>query len=263
MGYRIYTVDAFSEGPFAGNPAGVCLLGDRKPDSWLQGVAAEMNLSETAFLVRRADCWSLRWFTPRTEVELCGHATLASAHVLWETGELPGGARAAFDTLSGMLYADRGDGWIRMDFPAEPAAPADGGDVLARALGARPAYVGRNRFDYLVELDSEESVCALAPDFALLRTIDARGFIVTARSSSSDYDFISRFFAPAVGVDEDPVTGSAHCCLGPHWGARLGTTVLAGYQASRRGGVVRVVLNGDRILLCGRAVTILRGEVVI
>jgi predicted PhzF superfamily epimerase YddE/YHI9 len=150
-----------------------------------------------------------------------------------------------------------------MDFPVEPAAPADTADTLARALGVRPAYVGKNRFDYLAELDSEEAVRALEPDLALLRAIDARGFIVTARSSSKDYDFVSRFFAPAVGVDEDPVTGSAHCCLGPHWGARLGRTVLTGYQASRRGGVVRVGLNGDRVLLGGRAVTILKGEVVV
>lgn len=263
MGGKIFIVDAFSEGPFAGNPAGVCILTQPKPDEWLLGVAAEMNLSETAFLLKRGSRWFLRWFTPRTEVELCGHATLASAHVLWETGELAGSERVAFDTLSGLLYADRENGWIRMDFPAEPAAPAGPGDILARALGAQPAYVGKNRFDYLAEFDSEETVRALEPDLALLRKIPSRGFIVTAPSASPDYDFVSRFFAPAVGVDEDPVTGSAHCCLGPHWGDRLGKTVLTGYQASRRGGVVRVGLNGDRIMLGGMAVSILEGEVVI
>jgi len=263
MGERIFTVDAFSEGPFAGNPAGVCILSAQRPDTWLQGVAAEMNLSETAFLLKRGTIWSLRWFTPRTEVELCGHATLASAHVLWETGDLPGEERAAFETLSGMLYADRENGWIRMDFPVEQAGPVDDGDLLARALGARPVYAGKNRFDYLVELYSEETVRVIEPDPARLRKIPARGFIVTARSASPDYDFVSRFFAPSVGVDEDPVTGSAHCCLGPHWGERLGKTELTGFQASRRGGVVRVVLNGERILLGGKAVSILKGEVVI
>ena len=263
MGIRVVQVDAFADQPFAGNPAAVCVLADRHDARWLQAVAREMNLSETAFLWPRDDGFDLRWFTPAAEVELCGHATLASAHVLWEDGHLAPGEPARFHTLSGLLTAVRRGDWIEMDFPAEPeeevlAPPPE----LARALGVAPSYVGRNRFDYLVAVASAAEVRGLSPDFTLLRAVAARGVMVTAPADSPGIDFVSRFFAPAVGIDEDPVTGSAHCCLGPFWSRRLGSGDLVGYQASPRGGVVRVSLAGDRVLLAGQAVTVLRGELV-
>ncbi|MBI2877221.1 MAG: PhzF family phenazine biosynthesis protein [Candidatus Tectomicrobia bacterium] len=262
MGLPIFQVDAFTPRPFAGNPAAVCVLSQSQEDCWMQAVAREMNLSETAFLCRQAGGFQLRWFTPTVEVDLCGHATLASAHILWEAGYLAAGAPARFYTRSGLLTAAQQGEWIELDFPAEPAesvpAPAD----LVRALGVTPRSVGKNRLDYLVEVESEEAVCGLQPDFAVLRTVPTRGVIVTSRASSSDFDFVSRFFAPGVGIEEDPVTGSAHCCLGPFWGQRLHRDALTAYQASARGGVVRVRLRGSRVLLGGQAVTVLRGELV-
>jgi PhzF family phenazine biosynthesis protein len=260
---EIFIVDAFTERPFKGNPAGVCVLKGSRDDGWRQDVAREMNLSETAFLEKRADgSYTLRWFTPAVEVDLCGHATLASAHILWESGEVAAGQRAVFHTRSGILSAvQRGD-WIEMDFPSEPERRADAPAELIGALGAMALYTGRNRFDYLVEMDREETVRNLNPDMARLKRIDMRGVIVTSRSLSPDYDFVSRFFAPAVGVDEDPVTGSAHCCLGPYWGAKLGKTSMSAFQASSRGGVLRVGLKDDRVLIGGQAVTIVRGEIL-
>jgi len=231
----------------------------------MRDVAREMNLSETAFLVRRADgAYDLRWFTPATEVDLCGHATLASAHVLWEDGHLAPSETARFHTRSGLLTATRAGEWIELDFPATPPAPAQPPAGLARALGAEPQWVGRTRFDLLVLLGEERAVRELRPDITALREVDARGIIVTAPAADrgAGYDFVSRFFAPAVGVDEDPVTGSAHCALGPYWAERLGNGELVGYQASARGGVVRVRTQGDRVLLGGRAVTVLRGELL-
>ncbi|HVR38741.1 MAG TPA: PhzF family phenazine biosynthesis protein [Thermoanaerobaculia bacterium] len=257
---RLLQIDAFTSEPFRGNPAAVCFLDSARDAEWMQGVAAEMNLSETAFLEPRDDGWSLRWFTPAIEVELCGHATLASAHALWEEGLLAHDATARFHTLSGLLTASRTGDWIELDFPAKPEERADPPAELLPALGTDAVYVGRNKFDYLVEVASEEIVRALKPDHALLRTIPVRGVIVTSRSS--EYDFISRFFAPGSGVDEDPVTGSAHCCLGPYWAQRLGKNEFVAYQASPRGGVVRVRLEGDRVKLGGRAVTVLRGELM-
>ena len=228
----------------------------------MQAVAMEMNLSETAFLVRREDGWGLRWFTPAVEVDLCGHATLASAHVLWQDGFLAAGDEARFHTRSGLLTARKDGEWISMDFPAKPEQPADARESLARALGAEPAYVGRSQFDLLVELESEAAVRALDPDQSLLKQVEARGIIVTARADGGGYDFVSRFFGPRVGVPEDPVTGSAHCVLAPYWAAKLGRSELTGFQASKRGGVVRVRLTGDRIKLLGQAVTVLQGELV-
>ncbi|HNW27815.1 MAG TPA: PhzF family phenazine biosynthesis protein [Spirochaetota bacterium] len=260
MGERIYHVDAFSERPFAGNPAGVCLLDGPKPDAWLRAVAREMNLSETAFLLEEGEGYSLRWFTPATEVELCGHATLAAAHILWETGRLPGDATAVFRTLSGALSARRSGEWIIMDFPAEEDTPADVPESLVRALGGNPRYAGKNRFDYILEFGSEEEIRDMRPDFKLLGTVPCRGVIVTA-ATAGEYDFVSRFFAPAVGVDEDPVTGSAHCCLGPFWGRRLGRASFTARQVSARGGTVRVEVRGGRVMLGGRAVTVMEGEV--
>jgi PhzF family phenazine biosynthesis protein len=259
---RIVQVDAFSAKPFAGNPAAVCVLAHAADKKWMQHVAQEMNLSETAFLFRQGDAWSLRWFTPAVEVDLCGHATLASAHVLWEDGHLPAGAQARFDTKSGRLIADRRGEWIEMDFPAQAAQPAAPPDSLLEALGVRGKYVGKNRTDYLVEVESEAELRVLHPDMTRLRSLPIRGVIVTAKASSAGFDFVSRFFAPGAGVDEDPVTGSAHCALAPYWGAQLGKTSMVGFQASARGGVVAVRLAGDRVILGGQAVTVLRGELV-
>ena len=261
MPLAIIQVDAFTGKPFAGNPAAVCVLPETREARWMQAVAQEMNLSETAFLVRQADGFDLRWFTPAIEVDLCGHATLASAHVLWEEGHLQIGEQARFHTRSGLLTANRAADWIELDFPAKPETPSPAPEGLVEALGARPKYIGRNAFDYLVELESEHAVRSLSPNFHLLRAIPVRGVIVTSRAK--EYDFVSRFFAPGSGIDEDPVTGSAHCCLGPFWSTRLNKTEFVAYQASARGGVVRVRLEGDRVRLGGQAVTVLRGHLLV
>ncbi len=255
-------VDAFTDRPFAGNPAAVCLLPGARDAEWMQLVAREMNLAETAFLVRRPDGFDLRWFTPGVEVDLCGHATLASGHVLWDEGHLPASETARFHTRSGLLTASRADGLMWLDFPATPARAVDTPADLEEGLGLRPKWVGRSPFDYLVELDSDSAVRSLDPDVSRLGRIEARGIIVTARSEARDEDFVSRFFAPAAGIPEDPVTGSAHCALAPFWADRLHRTELTGYQASARGGVVRTRLRGDRVLLGGQAVTVVRGEVL-
>jgi PhzF family phenazine biosynthesis protein len=262
MGLRIVQVDAFANKPFTGNPAAVCVLPEPCENRWMQDVAKEMNLSETAFLVKRDDGYDLRWFTPAVEVELCGHATLASAHVLWEDGHLKSGVHARFHTKSGLLTADRKGEWIELDFPVKLEEPTEPPAGLAEALGIQSRYVGKNQFDFLVELGSELEVRNLKPDFTRLATLPVRGVIITSRSSSDEFDFVSRFFAPAAGVNEDPVTGSAHCCLTPFWSKRLNKKAMTAYQASARGGVVRVRLEGDRVKLSGQAVTVLRGELV-
>jgi PhzF family phenazine biosynthesis protein len=263
MPLPILQIDAFTDQPFRGNPAGVCLLERPADAAWMQNVAAEMNLSETAFLVPRPDGFDLRWFTPACEVDLCGHATLAAAHALWETKRLAADQPARFHTASGLLVVrSLGDGSLEMDFPAEPAVAAAAPPGLLEALGAEAIFVGKNRMDYLVELAAAEAVRRLAPDMAALRQVEARGIIVTAESDGPGCDFVSRFFAPRVGVDEDPVTGSAHCCLAPYWQAKLGKAELVGHQVSRRGGVVGVKPRGQRVLISGRAVTVLRGELV-
>jgi predicted PhzF superfamily epimerase YddE/YHI9 len=256
-------VDAFTDRPFGGNPAAVVVL-DRWPsDNWLRLVGREMNLSETAFLVRRGgNEFDLRWFTPAVEVELCGHATLASAHALWESDQATDSV-IGFHTKSGRLTAaPLPDGGVELDFPAKPAVPADPPTGLLDALGTTAVAVGRNQFDYLVELATEADVRALRPDFGRLAAVECRGVIVTARSADPAFDFVSRFFAPAAGVNEDPVTGSAHCCLSEWWGPKLGKTEMAAFQASQRGGVVRVSRAGDRVKLGGRAVTVSRGELL-
>ena len=261
MRLHITQVDAFTDRPFAGNPAAVCILSTPADPAWMLNVAREMNLAETAFLVRRNDGFDLRWFTPEVEIDLCGHATLASAHVLWEEGHLTPTTQARFHTKSGLLTADRNGSWIELDFPATPAAPASPPPGLIEALGSKPTFVGRSRFDYLVELDNEATVRRLTPDLGALRRVEARGVIVTSRADAkSEYDFVSRFFAPQSGVPEDPVTGSAHCALMPYWSAKLGKKELVAYQASSRGGVLRLRLDGDRVKLGGQAVTVLRGE---
>jgi PhzF family phenazine biosynthesis protein len=256
----IYQVDAFTDKPFSGNPAAVCITDGLQDEGWMQNVAREMNLSETAFLHKQAEGYNLRWFTPAVEIELCGHATLASAHILWKLGLLKPGEQAIFHTLSGLLAAKQKGKWIEMNFPAKVAEQAIAPARLIEALGVEVKYVGKNQFDYLVEVESEDVVCNIKPDFGLLQTVAARGVIVTSLADSGEYDFVSRFFAPNVGVSEDPVTGSAHCCLSPFWSKRLGKNELVGYQASARGGVVKVRYVGDRVFLGGQAVTVLRGE---
>ncbi len=262
MTFPIFQVDAFTHRPFAGNPAAVCLLPGPRDDAWLQAVGAEMNLSETAFLTTDADGFRLRWFTPKVEVALCGHATLASAHVLWQEGLVRPDETIRFHTLSGVLTASQKGEEIELDFPLEPDEPIDPPANLAKALGVPLNYVGKNRFDYLVEVDSAASVQKMTPDFKLLATITDRGVIVTSWSSEPRFDFLSRFFAPAAGIDEDPVTGSAHCCLGAYWRRQLGKSELLAFQASARGGVVRVRVDDKRAYLGGKAVTVLKGELL-
>jgi predicted PhzF superfamily epimerase YddE/YHI9 len=254
MSVPISVVDAFTDTAFTGNPAAVCELADAAPEAWMQSVAAEMNLAETAFLVpRAAGEWDLRWFTPTVEVDLCGHATLASTHVL--------GVPARFHTRSGVLScAPAADGWIEMDFPALPPTVAAADEQLLRALGTADVYtVATSRFDLLVELASADAVRALQPDLVALRSLGARGIIVTAPGDGEGIDMVSRFFAPGAGIDEDPVTGSAHCVLAPFWAARTGRTTLVGHQTSARGGLVRMRLEGDRVILGGKAVTVWSG----
>jgi len=277
MAIEIVQVDAFTQTPFAGNPAAICVLESPAETAWMQRVANEMNLAETAFLVPRGSAkagqgkrdeegFDLRWFTPTVEVDLCGHATLAAAHVLWQDGHLAADAEARFHCLSGRLGAHRKpDGAIALDFPAEPATAVKPPAGLLAALGVEaPRFVGRNRLDWLVEVADETAVRATSPDMAHLGRIEARGVMVTSVAApGAAYDFVSRFFAPAAGVDEDSVTGSAHCCLGPYWNEKLGKDPVRGYQASARGGLVTVALRGDRVDLIGHAVTVMRGQLLV
>ncbi|TDC97840.1 PhzF family phenazine biosynthesis isomerase [Actinomadura sp. 7K507] len=267
---RMLVVDAFTDRPFAGNPAGVCLLQEAADPGWMQRVAAEMKHSETAFVRpvagdRDAD-FELRWFTPLVEVALCGHATLGAAHALYSTGTVAAGRPIRFRTLqSGVLTVTQDEaGVLSMDFPACPAEPADVPEGLAEALGARVTAAGRNvQNDLLVELAGEADVRGLDPDMRAVAAIDARGVIVTAAADQGgDHDFVSRFLAPRVlpGDGEDPVTGSAHCALAPYWAERLGRDTMTGFQASPRGGLVRVAVRGDRVVLSGTAVTVLDGD---
>lgn len=267
MEIPIYQVDAFTSTPFAGNPAAVCFLERAHSEEWMQRVAAEMNLAETAFLSPLDDGYSLRWFTPTVEVPLCGHATLASAHTLWESGRLPVDGKARFHTASGLLTARRAGHLIELDFPAIPTVPGQLPEAAHAALGVAPVAVystpsGTVEHFFVVELAAEEEVRAARPDFrALGRAVDA-GVILTARSSSAEFDFVSRFFAVNFGIDEDPVTGAAHCCLAPYWSGKLEKTEMTGYQASARGGVVGVRIEGDRVALLGEAVTVMRGALI-
>ncbi len=261
----LYQVDSFTENPFAGNPAGVCLLESPAQENWMRRMAMEMNLAETAFLYPEKDYYQLRWFTPAAEVDLCGHATLACAHILFERGGKSEDT-VRFQTRSGMLEAAKKDDRIELDFPAVPAPPAAPINGLEEALGATFTYFGFNGTDYLAEISEASELRQLRPDMRFLSRLGARGIMVTARTDMKDADFISRFFAPGIGIDEDPVTGSAHCALGPYWGAKMGKTELVGYQASARGGYVRVRLLNNRVILGGHAVTvfeiIMRDEVI-
>ncbi len=256
----IYQVDSFTDKPFAGNPAGVCILDKAADEQWMQNVAMEMNLAETAFLYPLTDSYNLRWFTPVLEVDLCGHATLASAHMLYELGKLRSDEEARFHTKSGMLTAKKQGDWIEMDFPATPAVQLPAPEGLIAALGVEAIWVGQSKFDLLVEVASEAEVRGLDPNTSALKSLGGRGVIVTSQASTPPYDFVSRFFAPCAGVEEDPVTGSAHCTLAPYWEPKLGKSEMVGYQASRRGGVVRVRRVGDRVMLGGQAVTVMKGE---
>lgn len=260
MSLTLHVVDAFTARPFAGNPAAIGVLAAPRPDAWMQSVAAEMNLSETAFLLRVTDGFSLRWFTPKVEVDLCGHATLASAHVLWETDALGEGEPAVFHTRSGALTCRRVAGWIEMDFPAVPIETAEPPAELAAALGAASVATVRAGVNWLAEFSDAATVRALSPDFARLASILVQGFIATAPSDDPTFDFVSRYFAPAAGIDEDPVTGSAHCALGPYWQQKTGRTDFTAFQASARGGVVKLSVRGSRVLLRGQAVSVSRVE---
>lgn len=256
----LFQVDAFTDRPFGGNPAAVCLLRQAADADWMQSVAAEMNLSETAFVWPVSDGFGLRWFTPRVEVDLCGHATLAAAHVLWQEDWLAPDSTARFFSNSGLLTASRLNDWVVLDFPATPAVPAEAPPGLLPALGLARAEVFSNGVDFLVLVGDAAGLPALQPDLAGLAAVEARGIIVTAATGVAEPDFVSRFFAPAVGIDEDPVTGSAHCTLAPFWAERLGKAEFRARQVSRCGGELRVSLHGDRVRIAGQAVTVLRGS---
>lgn len=262
MSRTLHIIDAFTNRPFAGNPAAVCVLAAPADVQWMKLVAREMNLSETAFLYPIEGGWSLRWFTPTVEVKLCGHATLASAFTLWETGVVVPNQAVRFSTLSGWLTCRRVDDWIEMDFPAKVCEPCPAPIGLADALGCGLVACGLNGMDYLVEVEDEKVLRGLKPNFTAFAALPVRGVIVTCRSGSPEFDFISRFFAPAAGVNEDPVTGSAHCALGPYWQAKLGRADFTAYQASERGGLVKVGVRGERVLLRGQAVLMSKVELL-
>ncbi len=261
MSLLITQVDAFSNKPFAGNPAAICVLSEPAEAEWMQNVALEMNLAETAFLYPQDDGYNLRWFTPAVEVDLCGHATLASAHVLWEAGHLAPEAQARFYTRSGLLTAQRQGDWIELDFPAAPEVATEAPPELSRVLGVTPKYVCKSRSNFLVELESEAVVKSLKPDIALLKTLGS-DMIITSQAQSEGLDFVSRYFAPSHGIDEDPVTGSAHCSLGPYWKARLNKSELMAKQVSARGGILRLRVTDERVYIAGQAVTVMRGELL-
>ncbi len=251
---KVYTVDAFTNGPHSGNPAAVCILEKEIPERTKQKIASRANLSETAFLIKKDAVFELRWFTPEAEVDLCGHATLASAHILFTLGIIPETEDAVFSTKSGVLTARRKSDLIEMDFPSEDPWEVEVPEDLLMAIPSVPLYVGRNRFDYIALYESEETVRSAVPDLTCIGRLDSRGLIITSVSSSRRYDFVSRFFAPSVGIDEDPVTGSSHCCLCPFWSRRLGKKELTGYQASKRGGLVHTRLLEKRVCLSGKAI---------
>jgi PhzF family phenazine biosynthesis protein len=253
---KIYQVNAFAKSIKHGNPAGVCLLDGPVSADIMQKTAKIMNLSETAFIYPQEKIFRLRWFTPLLEVDLCGHATLAGAHILWEKGLLKAHRKAIFETKSGRLTAQKSKDFIVLDFPAEPAHKVRTPSLLTKALGIKPLFTGKNRMDYLAVLSSQKEVTRLKPRLEILKRLKARGVMITALSDNKNYDFISRFFGPRAGIDEDPVTGSAHCCLGPYWAEKLGKKKLLGFQASARGGFVRMEVKNSRVLLGGQAVTV-------
>lgn len=255
----LYQVDAFTDQPFTGNPAAVVLLRENADRAWMLKVAQEMNLSETAFVYPLGDHFGLRWFTPRVEVELCGHGTLSTAHVLWETGTVPVGESIRFSTLSGLLGAREVGGVIELDFPAGDLTPVELPAGVIEAVGGEPVFSGVSSEKWLLEYRTEQEILDLKPDFIALSRISGRGLIVTSRSDRDGVDFVSRYFAPWIGINEDPVTGSAHTILGPYWGARLGRREMTAHQVSARGGVIHLRLAGDRVYIGGKAVTVFKG----
>ncbi|MHB8109284.1 MAG: PhzF family phenazine biosynthesis protein [Syntrophorhabdaceae bacterium] len=257
---KIFHIDAFTNRPFHGNPAAVCILPHPKIDSWIESIAAELNLPVTAFIIRQADGYMLRWFTPVAEVDMCGHGTLAAAHIIWQESLARPDSGINFYTRSGTLRAWKEDDWIGLDFPSMPAQPIPEPEGLRNVLGVPFIYVGKNGYDIIVEVDSEQTVRSLDPDKDALRQLPMRGLILTGRSDNPEYDFVSRFFAPSLGISEDAVTGSAHCCLAPYWAKRLSRMQLKGYQASRRGGVIKMNIRDDRIHLFGQAITVISGN---
>ncbi len=259
-----YLVDAFARTPFTGNPAGVVILSEELPSALMQSIAMEMNQAETAFALKAKTGWNLRWFTPGVEVDLCGHATVATAAALWDHGAAEKGKTIEFETRSGKLTASPRGEEIELNFPATPPTPATAVPGLLESLGLTSAtYIGRSRFDLLVEVENESIVRSLKPDMPSLAKVDVRGVIVTAKGEAEEYDFVSRFFAPAAGVNEDPVTGSAHCCLTPYWTSKLNKNPLLAYQASPRGGFVAVELVNDRVLLRGGYRIMVRGQLTL
>lgn len=260
----ITQVDAFTNKPFQGNPAAVCILTEPQSSEWMQKVAQEMNLSETAFLVPENDGFNLRWFTPLVEVPLCGHATLASSHVLWSQGYLTPAQIAKFYTKSGILIAKLQDDWIELDFPVNYSQiVTESTELMIDILGVELTSiksVSINSLGYLIELESEDLVKKIQPNFQEMKKLPIGNMIITS-ISDADYDFVSRFFAPELGIDEDPVTGAAHCCLAPFWRDKLQKDEFLAYQASSRGGIVKIRYNGgDRVIISGQAVTVMRGE---
>jgi len=258
---KIFQVDAFADRPFKGNPAAICIMDQEMPDSWMQGLAADMNLSETAFLRKTGDVYSLRWFTPKVEVDLCGHATLASAHVLWEKDYLSINEIAKFQTKSGLLTAKKDNEWIELNFPETPVSAVEIPKGMEENLGAKIIFMGKSKFDYFAELESEDVVKKLIPDFGQLAKFEVRGIIITAKSGS--YDFVSRFFAPHAGINEDPVTGSAHSALYPYWSNKLDKKELHAFQTSERGGELKLNSDKGRVLIAGKAITIFDGNLKI
>ena len=256
-------VDAFTTTPFGGNPAAVCLLPGPAAPAWMAAVAREMSLPATVFVHTSPDGFGIRWFTATTELQLCGHGTLAAAHVLYETGWLRPGDAAHFHSPNGALSADRAGEWITLDFPAIAEQRIEPPPGLLEALGVEATYVGRGRLDCLVEVADETIVRHVEPDLDRLRRVPTRGVIVTSRSATADRDFVSRFFAPSTGINEDFVTGSAHCCLAPFWARRLGRTSMVAHQLSSRGGLLKLTVDGDRVRISGQAVTVVRGELTI
>jgi PhzF family phenazine biosynthesis protein len=264
MKLPIFTVDAFTNEPFKGNPAAVCILKEEIPTSLMQSIAFELNLAETAFVLKEkdSDTFSLRWMTPNSEVDLCGHATLATSHTLWQQGICKISDVINYNTRSGLLTAKNENGKITLDFPAIPQKKIEYPPELIDAIGGVvPKYVGMTKWNYIIELESERDIINLKPNFDIMLTLPGWGTIITAKADMNGYDFISRFFAPEKGIQEDPVTGSAHCALAPYWQSRLGKDSFLAYQASERGGTLEIKIEGDRVMLTGDAVTVISGEI--
>jgi len=254
---RIFTVDAFTDKPFCGNPAGVCILDNGISEDLFQLIAREINYSETAFLFFQNGSYTIRWFTPHTEVDLCGHSTLAAAHVLYKFQYCDSSKSIEFDSKSGILRAKKINDKIEIDFPQAFIDGVENNEIIEKAFDIKPVYTGKNKNRYLIEIEDYDKLLTIKPDFQLLQSADLGRFIITVKSTLPEYDFISRFFAPGVGVPEDPITGTAHCYLAPYWGKKLGKAKMVGFQASERSGIIECELIGDnRVLLRGKAIIV-------